>query len=113
MIGFIGSAIIMFTLPWIESLPVLLVVVGLSGVFVFAVRPVLQSWALDMTPPQLGGSMVSLLFGTQSLFAMAVPILGGLIADAWGLEYVFQILSGAIIIAAVISLTIPDNSKSA
>ena len=113
MIGFIGSAIIMFTLPWIESLPILLVVVGLSGVFIFAVRPVLQSWALDMTPPQLGGSMVSLLFGTQSLFAMAVPILGGLIADVWGLEYVFQILSGAIIIAAVIALTIPDNAKSA
>ena len=112
MIGFVGSAIIMFTLPWITSLPLLLVVVGLSGVFVFAVRPVLQSWALDMTPPQLGGSMVSLLFGTQSLFAMVVPILGGVIADAWGLDYVFHILSGAIVIAAVISLTIPDKANS-
>lgn len=111
MIGFAGSAVIMFTLPWIESLPILIGVIGLAGVFVFAVRPVLQSWALDMTPPQLGGSMVSLLFGMQSLFAMTVPILGGFIADAWGLDYVFQILSGAIVIAAIIALTISNDAK--
>lgn len=111
MIGFAGSAVVMFALPYIESLIVLITVIGMAGVFIFAVRPVLQSWALDMTPPQLGGSMVSLLFGTQSLFAMLVPILGGLIADAWGLAYVFQILSGAIVIAAVIALTISDDAR--
>jgi hypothetical protein len=55
--------------------------------------------------------MVSLLFGMQSLFAMTVPILGGLIADAWGLDYVFQILSGAIVIAAIIALTISNDTK--
>jgi hypothetical protein len=43
---------------------------------------------------------------------MVVPILGGVIADAWGLDYVFHILSGAIVIAAVISLTIPDKANS-
>ncbi|MFT6581945.1 MAG: MFS family permease [Alphaproteobacteria bacterium] len=112
MIGFAGSALIMFTLPWIPTLPMLMAVIGMAGVFVFAVRPVLQSWALDMTPPQLGGSMVSLLFGTQSLFAMAVPILGGMIADAWGLDYVFHILAGAVVIAAFIAMTIPDDVKA-
>ena len=108
LIGFLGSAAVIVVLPWIGSLWVLMAVVGLGGVFVFAVRPVIQSWALDMTPPRLAGSMVSLQFGTQSAFAMAVPIGGGMIADRWGIEYVFYALAGATLIASAIAGSISE-----
>jgi MFS family permease len=108
LIGFLGSAAVIVALPWIGSLWVLMAVVGLGGVFVFAVRPVIQSWALDMTPPRLAGSMVSLQFGTQSAFAMAVPIGGGMIADRWGIEYVFYALAGATVIAIAIAGSISE-----
>ena len=108
LIGFVGSAAIILALPWIASPWVLVPVVGLGGVFVFGVRPVIQSWALDITPPQLSGSMVSLQFGTQSAFAMAVPIGGGLIADLWGIEVVFYALAGAIVIAIAIAGSISE-----
>jgi MFS family permease len=119
LIGFLGSAAVMLALPWIGSLWALMAVVGIGGVFVFAVRPVIQSWALDLTPPQLSGSMVSLQFGTQSAFAMAVPVGGGLIADIWGIEFVFYALAGAIVIAIAIAGSIseadgrPDSHDSA
>ncbi len=108
LIGFLGSAVVMVALPWIESLWLLVALVGVGGVFIFAVRPVIQSWALDMTPPQLSGSMVSLQFGTQSAFAMVVPLGGGLIADYWGIEYVFYALTGAIVIAIGIAASISE-----
>jgi MFS family permease len=101
----------MLALPWIDSLWVLVATVGIGGVFVFAVRPVIQSWALDMTPRQLSGSMVSLQFGTQSAFAMVVPVGGGLIADIWGIEYVFYALAGAIVIAIAIAGSIAESGR--
>lgn len=109
MAGFAGSAAFLLALPSITSLPVLVTLVGFAGIFIFAVRPVIQSWALDMTPPRLGGSITSLLFGTQSLFAIAVPIIGGVIADRWGLEYVFYALAGSIVVATFVSMTITDD----
>jgi len=108
LIGFLGSAAVVLALPSIGSPWLLAPIVGLGGVFVFAVRPVIQSWALDMTPPQLSGSMVSLQFGTQSAFAMTVPIGGGLIADRWGIEVVFYVLAGATAIAIAIAASISE-----
>lgn len=113
MIGFVGSCAVIFALPSIESLWLLIVAVALAGVFIFAVRPVIQSWALDMTPPQLGGSMVSMQFGTQSAFAMTVPLTGGLIADTWGIEYVFYALGAAIVVACGIAATIREKPVAA
>jgi hypothetical protein len=66
-----------------------------------------------MTPPQLSGSMVSLQFGTQSAFAMVVPVGGGLIADVWGIEYVFYALAGAIVIAIAIAGSISEGAGRA
>ena len=112
MAGFVASALIVLALPSVASLPAFIVLVALAGVAIFAVRPVIQSWAMEKAPAKLGGSMVSLLFGTQSAFAMAVPIVGGLIADNWGIAYVFYLLAAAIVVAIAIALTIADEARS-
>lgn len=110
MVGFVGSCITIFALPSIEPLWLLIVVVGLTGCFIFSVRPVIQSWALDMTPVKLGGSVVSMQFGTQSAFAMIVPLVGGYIADEWGIEFVFYALGAAVLVAIGIATTIQEHA---
>lgn len=110
--GILGSAVVIFAMPMVHTLPGFIALVTCAGVFIFSVRPVIQSWAMDKAPPRLGGSMVSMLFGTQSAFAMLVPVLGGIIADTWGIVNVFYMLGAAILIALAIAVTIPGNEKN-
>lgn len=111
-LGFAISFVVIGLMPLTDSMPLLIFLVGLAGVSTFAVRPVIQSWAMEKASPQLGGSMVSLLFGTQSAFAMAVPVLGGMIADAWGIEYVFYALAATVVIAVAVAITIPEDGRN-
>ena len=48
----------------------LLFIAGVSvlGFVLFAVRPVMQGWMMDLTPRELGGSATSVMFGVQALF---------------------------------------------
>ena len=110
-IGFAISLVVIALMPLTESLFLFVVLVALAGVSTFAVRPVIQSWALEKASPQLGGSMVSMLFGTQSAFSMAVPVVGGMIADAFGIAYVFYALAATVVVAMAIALTIPEDRR--
>jgi FSR family fosmidomycin resistance protein-like MFS transporter len=111
-LGFAISFVVIGLMPLTDSMPLLIFLVGLAGVSTFAVRPVIQSWAMEKASPQMGGSMVSLLFGTQSAFAMAVPVLGGMIADVWGIEYVFYALAATVVIAVAVAITIPEDGRN-
>ncbi len=73
--------------------------VAVLGFALFAVRPVIHSWLMDLTPPELGGTATSVLFGTQAGLSMLVPVVGGVIADAWGLGAVFYFLAATMLVA--------------
>ncbi len=83
----------------------------LLGFVMFAVRPVIHSWTLDLAADDVSGSAISLLFATQSAFTMLVPVAGGLIADQWGLASVFYILTGTVSIAALMSFLIESKPQ--
>jgi FSR family fosmidomycin resistance protein-like MFS transporter len=51
--------------------------------------------------------MVSLLFGAQSALSALVPLVGGLIADQWGLAAVFYVLAASTLIANLVVLGLP------
>lgn len=87
-------------------------IVSLLGLALFAVRPVIHSWALDLAPENMSGSMVSLLFGSQSALSALVPLAGGLIADQWGLAAVFYVLAGTLLIANVMAYFLPDARRA-
>ncbi len=88
---------------------VLFVVVSLLGLALFAVRPVIHSWALDLAPASMSGSVVSLLFGTQSALSALVPVTGGLIADQWGLAAVFYMLACTLLAANILCYFLPGS----
>ncbi|WP_328597145.1 MFS transporter [Curvivirga aplysinae] len=89
-------------------------VVGISimGFGLFAIRPVVHSWLMDMTPDEMGGSATSLMFGIQSLLAMISPIIGGYLADEYGLISAFYFLGGAMLIANVIVMFLPNEKPA-
>ena len=88
-----------------------LFIAGLSvlGFMLFAVRPVIHSWMMDLTPTNMAGSATSVMFGAQSLLSMAAPVAGGMIADAWGLPVVFYCLAGVMLVANVLVYLLPHH----
>jgi MFS family permease len=92
----------------------LLFIAGVSilGFALFAVRPVVHSWLLDLTPPRWSGSATSMMFGTQAILSAAVPVIGGVIADGYGLAFVFYLLAGTMIVANVLVYLLPSEKAA-
>ncbi len=81
--------------------------IAVLGFFLYAIRPVIQAWLMEVTPKNMGGSSIGILFGAQSLGASIAPLLGGLIADRWGLGATFYFLAGTIVCANLFILLMP------
>jgi MFS family permease len=107
--GLTVTTLVIASITLIDNDVVLVVAVSLLGFALFAVRPVVHSWMMDLVPPNLSGSATSLLFGTQSLLSAAVPPIGGMIADAHGLPAVFYFLAGAMLIANFLVYLLPHE----
>ena len=90
-----------------------IVFVAILGFFLYAIRPVLQAWLLEATPKNMGGTSIGILFGAQSLGSSVGPLLGGMIADRWGLTATFWFLAATIILANVFILGMPEEPKKA
>ena len=92
---------------------VLVSAVAVLGFALFAVRPVIHSWLMDLAPPDVAGSATSVLFGTQALLTAIVPPLGGLVADHYGLINVFYLLALTMLIANVLVWMLPSTQRAA
>jgi sugar phosphate permease len=86
--------------------------VALVGFFLYAVRGVLQAWAIECTPKHLAGSGVGLQFGVTAVGASVAPGAFGLIADAYDLYTGFLFLAGTIVVANVLVLFMPDREPA-
>ena len=81
--------------------------VAVLGFFLFAIRAVLPAWVLDATPPDMGGTAIGFMFGTQSLGAAIGPFIAGTIADHYGIIATFYCLAVTIVIANVFMIFTP------
>jgi len=87
--------------------PAFVAFIAVLGFFLYAIRPVIQAWLIETTPKNMGGSSIGILFGAQSLGASIAPLLGGLIADRWGLGATFYFLAATIVCANLFILLMP------
>ena len=62
----------------------------------------IQAWLLEATPRNMAGSSIGVLFGAQAVGAAIGPLLGGLVADRWGLLATFYFLAATIIVANLV-----------
>jgi len=107
--GLIATPILVFGLTFIDTMIPFIVLVALLGFALFSLRPVIHSWVMDLVDDDMSGTAISLLFSSQSAFTFAVPIVGGMIADAWGLKVVFYLLTLTTIIATIIAACLPKR----
>jgi sugar phosphate permease len=83
--------------------------IALVGFFLYAMRPVLQAWAIESTPKNLAGTGVGLQFGIQAIGASIAPAIFGMIADAYDIYTGFYFLAGTIACANVLVFFIPNG----
>lgn len=101
------TAVVLLFMGVAGKSPVFVIFIAVLGFFLYAIRPVIQAWLLEATPKNMGGSSIGVLFGAQSLGASVAPLLGGLIADQWGLGATFYFLAGTIVCANLFILLMP------
>jgi len=87
------------------------VFVALVGFFLYALRPVLQAWAVECTPKHLAGSGVGLQFGITAIGASISPAIFGMIADAYDIYTGFLFLAGTIVCANLLIFFMPDGQQ--
>lgn len=104
--GLTATTVAIVAITFITNDLIFIAGVAVLGFALFAVRPVMQGWMMDLTPRELGGSATSVMFGVQALFAAIVPVLGGFVADTWGLLQVFYMLAGFMLLANLLMFTL-------
>lgn len=90
--------------------PVFVLFIALIGFFLYAMRPVLQAWAVESTPKHLAGTGVGLQFGIQGLGASIAPAIFGMIADAYDIYTGFYFLAATIVFANLLVFFMPDTT---
>jgi len=86
--------------------------IAVLGFFLYAIRPVIQAWLIETTPKNMGGSSIGILFGAQSLGASVAPLIGGVIADRYGLSATFYFLAGTIVCANLFIALMPRGESA-
>ena len=95
----LSSAVVLAAMAFTGGSPLFIALVAVLGFFLYATRPVIQAWMLESTPKHLGGSSIGILFGAQAVGAALGPMLGGMIADRYGLLATFYFLAVTIVVA--------------
>jgi MFS family permease len=117
MTSMVMSGVVLLFMAFAGRSPAFVLFVAFLGFFLFAIRAVLQAWLLDATPRHLGGTSVGILFGAQAVGAAVGPLIGGLIADHYGIIATFYYLAATIVVANMFIFFTPlspaDNKAAA
>jgi MFS family permease len=111
--GLFSTSVVLFVLAYFQLNWFFITGLAFLGFFLYAVRPVIWAWVLDLSPKELGGSTVSFFSGAQSLLSSLSPVICGFIADRWGILTAFYFLAGTVLIANFIVLAIREENKVA
>ena len=109
--GLLLSFLLIPLLTISENSLFLIFLCGMIGFAIYSGRPVVQSWALDIASEKTSGSVISLLFMAQVGFAAVFSLIGGIIADIYGLKIIFYILSAICMTATIIVFFIPNKTS--
>jgi predicted MFS family arabinose efflux permease len=99
MSSMVMSAVVLVAMAFAGRSPLFVLFVAFLGFFLFAIRAVLQAWLLDATPSHMGGTSIGILFGAQAAGAAVGPLVGGVLADHYGIIAVFYFLAATIVVA--------------
>ncbi|MFB3887303.1 MAG: MFS transporter [Thermodesulfobacteriota bacterium] len=107
----VSTSLGIFFLVFVNIQWLFIVFLGVIGFFLYSLRPVLIAWTMEVAPKELGGTAVSIQFSFQSALAALAPVLGGWIADKWGLIYTFYFLAATVLVSNVFVIFIREAAK--
>ncbi len=107
--GLSASTVLIVALTIIDNDILFIAGVSVLGFVMYAARPVIHSWMMDLAPAKVAASATSMMFGVQALFTAVMVIVGGMIADRWGLGVVFYLLAASMLIANVLVYLMPHH----
>lgn len=110
--GLVSTSVILVALAYFQVAWLFIAILSLLGFFLYAVRPVIWAWVLDMSPKDMGGTTVSAFSGAQSLFSSVAPVVCGFVADRWGILSAFYFLAATVLVANFIVMAIPEAKKA-
>ncbi|HEY5900272.1 MAG TPA: MFS transporter [Burkholderiales bacterium] len=99
MSSMLTSAVVLVGMAIAGASPIFVGLIAILGFFLYATRPVIQAWLLDVTPKNMGGSSIGVLFGAQAVGAALGPLAAGMVADRQGLLATFYFLAATIVVA--------------
>jgi MFS family permease len=91
------SGVVLLAMTFAGGTSAFVFLIAVLGFFLYATRPIMQAWMLEATPKNMGGTAIGLMFGMQSGAQAIAPILGGMVADRFGLLAAFYLLAVTII----------------
>jgi MFS family permease len=107
----ISTSLGIFFLVFVNIQWLFIVFLGVIGFFLYSLRPVLIAWTMEVAPKELGGTAVSVQFSFQSALAALAPVLGGWIADKWGLIYTFYFLAATVLLSNLFVIFIREAAR--
>lgn len=111
--GMSSTTVLVVGMTFLGSGPLYVFGVAVLGFVMYAMRPVIHSWLMDRSPPELAASMTSAMFGVQASFSAVMPLIGGALADAYGLVAVFYFLGASVLAANLLALSVPKTEHAA
>jgi MFS family permease len=103
------TAVVLFSMAFAGRSQVFIFFIAVLGFFLYAVRPVLQAWLLEATPRNMGGTSIGILFAVQAFGSAISPLIGGYLADNYGLLSTFYFLALTIVVANLFIFVLPDS----
>lgn len=110
--GLLSTSVALLVLAYFRLNWLFITALAVMGFFLYAVRPVIWAWVLDLSPKEVGGSTVSFFSGAQSLLSSIAPLLCGFIADRWGILTAFYFLAGTVFAANLVVMAIREEGKA-
>lgn len=111
MVGLLATTVIIVGLTLVSHTALFVGGVSLLGVALYSIRAVMQSWMIDLSPPEMSGTATSMFFSMQSAFSAAMPLIGGMVADSFGLFEVFYLIAGAMMLANAMIFIVPRSPR--
>jgi MFS family permease len=105
------TAVVLIAMAFAGRSTAFIVFIAVLGFFLYAIRPVMQAWLLETTPKNMGGTSIGILFGAQAAGSSIAPLLGGIIADRYGLAATFWFLAFTIVVANLFILAMPKEAR--
>lgn len=107
-----STSIALFLLVFVNIPWLFIAFLGAMGFFLYSLRPVLFAWTMEVAPKELGGSAIGINFSFQSALSALAPVLGGWIADSWGLMYTFYFLAATVLLSNLLVVLAREPARS-